>query len=67
MDIEELGLISSREASEMIGVNMQRLRILVKHYKIPHVMLGRVRIFLKSDVKTFMEERKEKLKHRKNS
>ena len=66
MDIEKIGLISSKEASELVGVNMKRLRVLVKHYEIPHLMMGRVRIFLKSDIEAFMEGRKDKLKHRKS-
>lgn len=65
MDIDDLNLISSREAAEMIGVNMQRLRVLVKHYKIPHKLLGRVRIFLREDIEAFMKSREDKLKHRK--
>jgi|GEM_PF-4359241 len=65
MDIDDLDLISSREAAEIVGVNMQRLRVLVKHYEIPHKMLGRVRIFLKCDIEAFMKQRAEKLKHRK--
>jgi DNA-binding transcriptional MerR regulator len=67
MNIDELDIISVKEACEILGgVSSTSLRFYTKKYHIPYKQLSCGRIFLRSDIVTFQENRKARLKHRRN-
>ncbi len=64
MDIQSLDIISAAEAAQLLKVGIRRFNRLVVLNNIPHKRLSCGKIFLKSDIENFKENRKLNQKHR---
>jgi len=67
MNIHVIDLIGTKEACVILdNISQQVFLGYVEKYNIPHKDISYRKIFLRSDIVTFQENRKERLKHRRD-
>ncbi len=65
LDIKTLELWAIGDIATFLNISKNRTHILMKNYKVPFVTTSAGKIFLKKDILSFQEARKDNMKHKK--